>query len=141
VRAIARSTLCRWVRTEGAPAYAGRMAALLTLRFVAELGMLACLAWGGWQRGDGLAPSLALAVGLPVSAALIWGRWVAPRAPRRLDDPLRLGVEVVLFTSAVLVVATYVVPPSPSTLVGVVVWAAFLASIPARGHEPVPGKK
>jgi hypothetical protein len=35
-----------------------------------------------------------------VLAALVWGRWVAPRATRRLEDPARLGVEVVLFAVA-----------------------------------------
>ncbi len=111
------------------------MAALLTLRSLAELGMLACLAWGGWQRADGALLSLALAVALPAAAGVVWGRWISPRASHRLEDPLRLGAEVVLFTTAVLLVAG--VSPAPQTTVaGVGVWAAFLVSIPSRGHEP-----
>jgi hypothetical protein len=74
---------------------------------------------------------------MPLVAALAWGRWVAPRAPRRLADPKRLALEITLFTAALLVVLG--ADPSPASGVfGVAVWAAFLASIPSRGHEPVP---
>ncbi len=36
---------------------------------------------------------------LPVLAAVVWGVFVGPRAVRRLADPARLGVEVVLFAA------------------------------------------
>jgi hypothetical protein len=109
--------------------------ALLAVRFLAELGMLACLGVGGWQRAGSLLGSVVLGVALPGVAAAVWGRWVAPRAPRRLHDPARLGVEVTLFTAALLLVLG--AEPSPAmTVVGVAVWVAFLVSIPSRGHEP-----
>ncbi len=120
--------------------YADPMLALLTVRFLAELGMLVCLGVGGWQRGGTLLGSALLGVVLPIAAAGLWGRWVAPRASRRLPDPARLGVEVTLFTAAILLVIG--AQPSPAmTVVGLVVGAAFLVSIPARGHEPVPSGK
>lgn len=111
--------------------------ALLAIRFLAELGMLVCLGVGGWQRGDSLLGSAVLGGVLPVAAAAVWGRWVAPRAPRRLRDPARLGVELALFAAALVVVQG--ARPSPTmAVVGLAVAAAFLVSIPARGHEPVP---
>jgi len=110
---------------------------LLGVRFLAELGMLVCLGVGGWQRGGSLIGSVLLGVVLPVLAAGAWGRWVAPRAPRRLRDPARLGVEVLLFATALVVVLG--AEPSPAmTVFGLSVCAAFLVSIPARGHEPAP---
>lgn len=113
------------------------MLALLAVRFLAEVGMLVCLGIGGWQRGDGLLVSAVLAVVLPIAAVGTWGRWVAPRAPRRLRDPARLGVELTLFTAAILLVLG--AEPAPAmTLVGLGVGAAFVVSLPARGHEPVP---
>jgi hypothetical protein len=113
------------------------MTVLLALRFLAEIGMLVCLGIGGWQRGESLLASLALSVVLPLAAAVVWGRWVAPRASRRLRDPARLGVEVTLFAAALLAVMG--ARPSPAmSVVGVAVWVAFLASIPSRRHEPVP---
>lgn len=46
---------------------------------------------------DGTVPSL---LGALVAAAVVtgtWGTWVAPRASRRLADPGRLAVELVVF--------------------------------------------
>ena len=116
------------------------MLALLAVRFLAELGMLVCLGVGGWQRGGTLPGSAVLGVVLPIAAAGLWGRWVAPRAPRRLPDPARLGVEALLFTAALLLIIG--AQPAPAmTVFGLVVGAAFLVSIPARRHEPVPSGK
>lgn len=116
--------------------YPGRMRILLALRFLAELGMLACLGVGGWRLGDSLLTSVLLAVLLPGAAAAAWGLWVAPRAAHRLGDPARLAVEVTLFAAAfVLALGSGLTPVMP--IVGFAVWAAFLASVPARGHEPV----
>lgn len=112
---------------------------LLAVRFLAELGMLACLGIGGWQLGDSRLASVFLGVVLPLMAGVAWGRWVAPRASRRLHDPARLGVEVTLFAAALLAVMG--AHPAPAMAVcGLVVWAAFLASIPSRRHEAVPSR-
>ena len=54
---------------------------------------------GGLVAG-GLAILWPLAVLAPAAAAVAWGRWLAPRAPRPLHDPRRLGLEVALFASA-----------------------------------------
>jgi Protein of unknown function (DUF2568) len=112
---------------------------LLAVRFLAECGMLICLGIGGWQLGDSLLTSVFLGVVLPVVAAVVWGRWVAPRASRRLRDPARLGVEVTLFVAALLAVLG--AHPSPVMAVfGLAVCAAFLASIPSRRREAVPSR-
>ena len=85
------------------------MVVLLAVRFLAELGML-------------------------VALATVWGLWVAPKARRRLPDPTRLAVEVTLFAAAFL--ALQAGEASLSAMVaGVSLWAAFLISVPARGHE------
>lgn len=119
--------------------YPDRVIVLLAVRFLAELGMLVCLGIGGWQLGDSLLASVFLGVLLPLLAAGVWGRWVAPRAARRLRDPARLGVEVTLFAAALLAVMG--ARPTPGTAVsGLAVWAGFLASIPSRRHEVVPSR-
>ena len=38
--------------------------------------------------------------GAPLAAAVVWGLWIAPKASRRLHDPARLVVELVLFGAA-----------------------------------------
>ena len=68
----------------------------LALRFLLELCLLAALAIAGARLADGVL-GLVLAVGLPVLAAVTWGAWIAPKAQRRLRDPARLALEVVLF--------------------------------------------
>ena len=112
----------------------GLMAVLLVLRFVAELALLAALAWGGWHLTDSTPLALAAAVLLPVLGALVWGRWVAPRAGHRLPDPARAVVEVVLFMVAFVLLTRS--DPRPETIG----WAlamllAYLVSMPARRVE------
>jgi hypothetical protein len=65
-----------------------------SIRFATEISVLAALA----IAGASLAWPLALV--LPASFALAWGRWVAPRSTTRLADPARLATEVALFVSA-----------------------------------------
>jgi hypothetical protein len=107
------------------------MTVLLGVRFLAELAMLAALAWGGYHVVDDTAVRLLLAVLLPTAAAAVWGRWVAPRADRRLKDPARAGVELVLFLLAFILLAR--AEPQPDTIGwGLVMLAAYLISMPAR---------
>lgn len=82
-------------------------AANLVVRLLLELGALVGLAVAGWRLGAGSAARLGLAVAAPAVFAAVWGALVAPKARRRLADPARLGLEVVLFAlvGAALVVA------------------------------------
>lgn len=77
----------------------------LALRFLLELGALAGLAYWGWQTGTNPAVRFLLAVGAPASAAAIWGRFVSPKAPNRLEDPVRVAVEIVFFAAAATALA------------------------------------
>lgn len=43
---------------------------------------------------------------MPVIAAAIWGRFVSPKACQRLDDPLRVTVEIVFFGGAATAMAS-----------------------------------
>jgi hypothetical protein len=76
------------------------VAALLVLRFLSELALLAVLAVDGALLAAPGPVRLLAAVLAPVAAAVVWGLLVAPRARRRLTDPARLVVEVVLFVVA-----------------------------------------
>jgi hypothetical protein len=107
------------------------LAVLAAIRFLAELGLLAALGYIGWRLGGTVALSVVLAAVLPLAAALVWGRWVAPRADRRLPDPSRLGVEITLFAGAFLGLLLTGSPPG-AAVAGVMLWAAFLVSSPVR---------
>jgi Protein of unknown function (DUF2568) len=77
----------------------------LALRFVLELCALAALAYGGWHAGGPVWLRILLAVALPLAAAVIWGRWVAPKASHPLPDPRRLIPEWVVFGGATVALA------------------------------------
>ena len=73
---------------------------MLTVRFLVELATLAALAVAGASASAGLGWRIVLAIGGPGLLALIWGLVMAPRARRRLADPARLIVEIMLFLAA-----------------------------------------
>jgi Protein of unknown function (DUF2568) len=73
------------------------------LRFFLELAALAAQAYWGATADTPLWPLIA--VGAPLVVAGFWGRFMSPKAPRRLHDPLRLLAEIVIFglTAVVLI--------------------------------------
>lgn len=77
----------------------------LAFRFVLELGALAAFAYWGWQAVGSTWGRLAVTVFTPLGAATLWGRFIAPKARHRLEDPLRAGVEVVFFAAATVALA------------------------------------
>jgi Protein of unknown function (DUF2568) len=77
----------------------------LGVRLLCELALLVALAVWGFHAGSGLAGDLLLGLGAPLLAAVVWGLWVAPAARRRLADPARLLVEVLLFAAGVVALA------------------------------------
>jgi hypothetical protein len=108
----------------------GPWLALAVVRFTAELGMLAALFYVGWRLApDRTELELALAAALPVAAALTWNRWIAPRARRRLEDPARLAVELVLFGAAVVGLAV-VGPGTWSLVAAAVLGVGYVVSAP-----------
>jgi hypothetical protein len=67
------------------------------LAFLLELVMLAALAWWGADTGGGTGGKVALAVGAPLVAIVVWSLLAAPRA--RIAAPLVavVAVKIVLF--------------------------------------------
>jgi hypothetical protein len=77
----------------------------LGLRFVLELCVLAALAYWGYHAGNGRLTRVALAVGAPLLAAVVWGVFGAPKASRQLHDPALLLLEIVVFGAGALALA------------------------------------
>ncbi len=74
------------------------------LRFVLELSALAAVGYWGWSEHGGVWRWV-LVVAAPLAIALVWGRWVAPKARARVGDPWKLLLEVLVFGSAVAALA------------------------------------
>ena len=77
----------------------------LAIAFLLELCALAALGyWGVWV-GSGPLIKIALGIGAPLCAAVLWGLFAAPRAP--VSVPLvGLGVKAIVFGSAVAALYT-----------------------------------
>ncbi len=74
----------------------------LAFRFILEmLVLLALFLWGMSMPGS-LPIQLLFGLGAPVAVMAVWGLFVAPKASRRLADPVRLAVELVIFSLAAL---------------------------------------
>jgi hypothetical protein len=93
------------VTSERGPQLSGISGAVLTIRFLTELALLAGLAVAGARLGDNLVFRIVDAILLPLAAAALWGIFIGPRARRRLPDPARLVVEFALFAGAGLALA------------------------------------
>ena len=93
----------------------------LALRFVLELCALAGLAYGGWHVPGPTWVRVLAAVALPLAGALIWARWVAPKASHPIPDPQRLIPEWVVFGGAAIALI----------VTGQVLWGSTLAVLAA----------
>lgn len=106
---------------------------LLTVRFLTELALLAVLAVVAIRAHGLLAVRIGVAALAVVAAAAIWGLWIAPRAGRRLPDPWRLIVEIVLFG---LATAGLVVQHD---LIAAVIFAVITIGVAALTRTIAPG--
>jgi hypothetical protein len=66
------------------------------VRFGCEIAAVVAVVWWGW-------PVLGIVAGAVV--ILLWGAWVAPKAKRRLSDPARFVLELVIFGLATVAFA------------------------------------
>jgi hypothetical protein len=76
-----------------------RRVLVATAAFLSEMAMLVTLGVAGWHFGGGGLISVAMTALGPALAVLIWSVWVAPAAVRRLADPARLVLQIVLFVA------------------------------------------
>ncbi|MCX4747796.1 YrdB family protein [Kitasatospora sp. NBC_01287] len=72
------------------------------LAFFIELAALGFLAWWGYRTGPDTAVHLLLAIGLPLLAAVLWGRYAAPRASVKLPVAGVLLVKALVFGAGAL---------------------------------------
>ena len=84
---------------------AGRVGLLDVGAFLAELAMLVALGYAGGVLPTSTAGSVAAAILLPTAAAVVWGRWLAPRASRPLPRRRALLVKVAILAVASVLLA------------------------------------
>mgnify|MGYP001820076184 CR=1 FL=1 len=74
----------------------------LGFRFVLEMLVLVALFLFGLGLSDEPLIAVPLALMLPALVMIVWGLFVAPKASRRLEDPVRLVVELLIWFVGVL---------------------------------------
>jgi Protein of unknown function (DUF2568) len=70
------------------------------LRFLLEMALLGSLAYWGFSEEGGAVQWL-LGLGAPLLVAVVWGRFIAPKASHPTTDPLRLVLEAAVFGAGV----------------------------------------
>ncbi|GCE16821.1 YrdB family protein [Dictyobacter kobayashii] len=71
----------------------------LALAFFLELGVLAALGYWGFHNGQGVIGKIALGIGAPALAVVVWGILGAPKSQWQLHDPWYLLLQIVFFGS------------------------------------------
>jgi len=99
--------------------------------------MLVLLVVSGLRIGSALALHIVLAILFPVLAAVCWGIWAAPTSRHRLDDPLRLTAQVVLFViTGVLAAAAHLMAWGLAFTVAAVAVFSLTRVFPSRPRQP-----
>ena len=80
-------------------------AANLAVKFALEIAAVTAFAYWGATVGSGVV-AVVLAIAAPLAAVILWGRFAAPRAKRRLPLRLRAPFELAVFALAALALLT-----------------------------------
>ena len=86
----------------------GSNPANLVFRFLLEIAAYGAIGFWGWQQAENILLKIALAIGLPVMAAVLWGTFAVPddpsrsgKAPVAVPGILRLIMELAFFAFAI----------------------------------------
>ncbi len=74
----------------------------MALSFLLELAMLAAFGYWGLHTGATFITQIGLGIGVPILVAIIWGIWLAPASPRRVQEPLYLVLTLIIFGLAII---------------------------------------
>jgi hypothetical protein len=74
----------------------------LTLALFLELGVLVALGYWGFHTGQGTLAKIALGIGVPAVAVVVWACFGAPRAAWRLQGFWFFILRIIFFGSAVV---------------------------------------
>lgn len=77
----------------------------LALAFLLELFAVGALFYWGFQTGSSQIVKIILGIGAPLLLIVIWGRFLGPRSPVRLRDPLLTVVKLIVFGSSAAALA------------------------------------
>jgi hypothetical protein len=103
------------------------------LRFFLELAALASLAFWGFSEFGGVVQWV-IGLGAPLLVAVVWGRFMSPKASHPTVDPVRLLIEAAVFGSGVA--ALFAADATVPAVAFAVLAALHLALTFALGQRP-----
>jgi hypothetical protein len=62
-----------------------------------EIAALLAAAYWGYHTGNGWAMKSVLGIGSPFLIAMVWGRFIAPKASKHVSPYLRVFLQIVIF--------------------------------------------
>jgi hypothetical protein len=66
-------------------------------RFLLEIGALGALGYWGFRTGESRLTRVALGVGAPLAAAVVWGAFASPNAPVQIAPTARIALQTAVF--------------------------------------------
>jgi hypothetical protein len=103
------------------------------LRFFLELATLAALAYWGFAEYGGVVQWV-IGLGAPLLVAVVWGRFMSPKASHPTVDPVRLAIEFAVFGSGVA--ALFAADAPVFAVIFAVLAGLHLALTFAQGQRP-----
>jgi hypothetical protein len=76
--------------------------AVLLILFLVELAALAAFGYWGFHIDTGTILKFVLGIGTPLLVAIFWGTFVAPKASISVSEPVRLLLQLTVFTFAAI---------------------------------------
>jgi len=67
------------------------------LRFLLELCIIVIFGYWGFKTGTETFTKILFGIGSPILFAVVWGTFLAPKSPMRLDEPWLFLLELVIF--------------------------------------------
>jgi hypothetical protein len=74
-------------------------------RFLLEIGALGALGYWGFRTGESRFMQVALGMGVPLTAAVVWGTFASPQAPMELAPAARLALQTAIFGASAAALA------------------------------------
>ena len=76
--------------------------AIISIFFLLEIAMLVSFMYWGFHLDASLFVKILFGVGAPILVAVIWGTFIAPKASIPVSVPIRILLQIILFSSAAM---------------------------------------
>ena len=76
--------------------------AIISIFFLLEIAMLVSFMYWGFHLDTSLLVKILFGIGAPILVAVIWGTFIAPKASIPVSVPIRILLQIILFSLAAM---------------------------------------